>query len=112
MHGPLTRLDDTRSPLSDGCDDADCMPMRSDAALYERGASTLLASWEEYARGTTGASIQRFPGVVAVMFPDGSEREVYNNALFERGLPETLRDAAIGAMEAAYTAASASDLGR
>jgi GNAT superfamily N-acetyltransferase len=84
------------------------MPMRSDVELYDRGASTLLASWEAYARGSTGASVQRFSGVVAAVFPDGPEREVYNNALFERGLPETLRDAAIGAMEAAYTAASVS----
>jgi GNAT superfamily N-acetyltransferase len=84
------------------------MPMLSDAELYDRGASTLLASWEEYARGATGASLQRSCGVAAAVFPHGPEREVYNNALFERGLPGRLRGTAIGATEAAYSAAGVS----
>jgi hypothetical protein len=44
-----------------------------------------------------------FPASRPPRFPDGPEREVYPP--FERGLPETLRDAVISAMEAAYTAA-------
>jgi ribosomal protein S18 acetylase RimI-like enzyme len=60
--------------------------------------ATLVASWEEYARGAAGASVQRLAGVTAAVFPDGPERDVYNNAVLERA-------AAIDAMEAAYAAA-------
>ena len=66
--------------------------------LYARGTATLVASWEEYARGTEGASVQRLPGVTAAVFPDGPERDVYNNAVLERA-------EAIDAMEAAYAEA-------
>jgi ribosomal protein S18 acetylase RimI-like enzyme len=77
----------------------------TDADLYHRGAETLLASWEEYARGATGAAVQRSPGVAAAVFPDGPERAVYNNALLERDLTAGGRAGAIEAMEAAYAAA-------
>jgi len=77
----------------------------TDADLYHRGAATLLASWEEYARGATGAAVLRAPGVAAAVFPDGPERAVYNNALFERELPAAGRADAVAAMEAAYAAA-------
>jgi ribosomal protein S18 acetylase RimI-like enzyme len=77
----------------------------SDAELYVRGAETLLASWERYARGATGAAFQRFPGVAAAVFPNDPERAVYNNALLERGLGACERESAISAMEAAYDAA-------
>jgi hypothetical protein len=33
------------------------------AELYLRGSDTLLASWEAYARGATGAAVYRLPGV-------------------------------------------------
>ena len=33
------------------------------AGLYLRGSDTLLASWEAYARGATGAAVHRLPGV-------------------------------------------------
>jgi hypothetical protein len=33
------------------------MTVLTDADLYLRGAETLLASWEEYARGATGAAV-------------------------------------------------------
>jgi hypothetical protein len=36
------------------------------AELYLRGSDTLLASWEAYARGATGAALHRLPGVAAV----------------------------------------------
>jgi hypothetical protein len=61
-------------------------PALSDIELYLRGAETLLASWEEYARGASGAAVQRHPGVAAAVFPNQPERDVYNNALLERGL--------------------------
>ena len=48
------------------------------AELYRRGCATLLASWEEYARAATGATVRRLPGVAAAVFPDGPERAVYN----------------------------------
>jgi ribosomal protein S18 acetylase RimI-like enzyme len=69
-----------------------------DAELYSRGIETLIASWEEYARGAAGASLQRLPGAVAAVFPHGAERAVYNNALLERV-------GAIDQLEAVYAAA-------
>jgi ribosomal protein S18 acetylase RimI-like enzyme len=73
--------------------------------LYRRGAETLLASWEEYARGATGAAVRRSPGVGVAVFPNEPERAVYNNALLERGLPAGERADALDAMEAAYAEA-------
>lgn len=77
----------------------------TDAELYARGAETLVASWEAYAHGTPGASLLRLPGVAAAVFPHGPERDVYNNAVLERHLPDSERSAAVDAMEAAYAAA-------
>jgi len=75
------------------------------SSLYRRGTATLLASWEEYARGACDAVLERLPGVAAAIFPRGPERAVYNNALLERGLGEPGRAEAIEAMQAAYAAA-------
>jgi ribosomal protein S18 acetylase RimI-like enzyme len=77
----------------------------SDAELYRRGAATLIASWEEYARGATGAAVQRAPGVAAAVFPHEPERAVYNNAFLARDLAGAARAGAIDAMEAVYAAA-------
>lgn len=60
--------------------------------------ATLVASWQEYARGAGGASVRRLPGVAAAVFPAGPERSVYNNAVLERA-------EAIDAMRAAYAEA-------
>jgi GNAT superfamily N-acetyltransferase len=79
--------------------------MLTDADLYLRGAETLLASWEAYARGATGAAVQRSPGVAAAVFPNEPERAIYNNALLERGLGARERAGALDAMEAACAAA-------
>lgn len=79
--------------------------MLTDTELYRRGSATLLASWEEYARGAEEAKVLRLPGVAAAVFPIGPERDVYNNALLERGLSAAARDDALDAMEAAYAAA-------
>jgi GNAT superfamily N-acetyltransferase len=76
-----------------------------DPDLYQRGIETLLASWEQYARGATGAAVQRFGGVSTAIFPNQPERGVYNNAVLERGLCPAERDDAIAAMEAAYAEA-------
>jgi ribosomal protein S18 acetylase RimI-like enzyme len=65
----------------------------------------MLASWEEYARGAVGATLQRSPGVAYGVFPNEPERAVYNNALIERYLGAAERAEAVGAMEAAYSAA-------
>jgi ribosomal protein S18 acetylase RimI-like enzyme len=75
------------------------------AELYTRGTDTLVASWEEYARAATGATLRRFQGVATAVFPDGPERGVYNNALLERDLAAPERADAVSAMEAAYAAA-------
>ena len=83
----------------------DATPLIDDD-LYDRGARTLVGSWEEYARGAThGASVVRLPGVAAAVFPHEPERAVHNNALIERGLPSRARSKAIGATEEAYAAA-------
>ena len=81
------------------------MTVATDADLWLRGAETLLASWEEYSRGATGAALRRFPGVGAAVFPNEPERAVYNNALLERDLGAAGRADALEAMEAAYAAA-------
>ena len=81
------------------------MAALTDADLYLRGIETLLASWEEYAHGATGATVQRSPGVAIAIFPNEPERAVYNNALLERDLPVAERSDALDAMEAAYAAA-------
>jgi GNAT superfamily N-acetyltransferase len=81
------------------------MTVLPDADLYLRGAETLLASWEEYARGATGAAVQRSPGIASAVFPNEPERAVYNNALLDRDLGAAERAHALDAMEAAYAAA-------
>lgn len=70
--------------------------------LFERGASTLVASWAEYARGTSGASVRRVPGATVAVFADEPERVVYNNTLMDLGLDAAGREAAVSAMEEAY----------
>jgi ribosomal protein S18 acetylase RimI-like enzyme len=79
--------------------------VHTDAHLYLRGAATLLASWEEYARGAEDATLQRLDGVAAAVFPHEPERSVYNNALLDRRLSARKRSDALDAMEAAYATA-------
>jgi ribosomal protein S18 acetylase RimI-like enzyme len=81
------------------------MTVLSDVDLYRRGVETLLASWEEYARGATDAAVRRFPGVGVAVFPNGPERAVYNNALLDRDLAADERADTLAAMEAVYAAA-------
>ncbi len=81
------------------------MTLTTDSALYTRGAATLLASWEEYARGCAGAALERLSGVAAAVFPSDPERAIYNNALLERDLDPTERATAVDAMEATYRSA-------
>jgi ribosomal protein S18 acetylase RimI-like enzyme len=77
----------------------------TDTDLYLRGAETLLASWEEYARGASGAAVHRLDGVATAIFPNEPERAVYNNALLDRHLGVTERGEALDAMEQAYATA-------
>lgn len=95
------------APDAEGPDRAAGRPIAtlSDIELYQRGSDTLLAAWEQYARGTRGAAVHRLGGVAAAVFPSAPERGVYNNAILERGLPGAQRTDAIVAMEAAYEAA-------
>ena len=81
------------------------MTVLTDADLYRRGATTLLASWEKYARGATGAAVQRSPGVATAVFPNEPERAIYNNALLERDLTAAERADALDAMEVVYATA-------
>ena len=80
------------------------MTALTDSDLYTRGAETMLAAWEEYARGAPDAAVRRLPGVTAGVFPCGPERAVYNNALLERDLGAAERADAVEAMAAAYAA--------
>lgn len=80
----------------------------SDAELYRRGAETLRASWEAYARGARRARVVRRAGVAAAVFPEAPERAVYNNALLTRDLAAGERTDALAAMEEAYASAGVS----
>jgi hypothetical protein len=80
-----------------------------DADLYLRGTATLLASWEQYARGSSGAALHRLAGVAAAVFPSDPERAVYNNAVLDRDLTAAARAAMA---ERVYAAAGFRDLGR
>lgn len=80
------------------------MPSTTDDDLYARGTATLLASWEEFARGCAGAALERLKGVAVAVFPNGPERAVYNNALLDRDVGPPARAAAVEAMEFAYEA--------
>jgi hypothetical protein len=73
----------------------------SDADLYHRGVATVLAAWEQYARASEGAAVQRLAGVAAAVFPTEPERSVYNNAVLKCALPASSRAEAIAAMQAA-----------
>jgi hypothetical protein len=77
----------------------------TDSDLYARGAATLLASWQEYAGGSSGAALLHLNGVAAAVVPDDPERAVYNNALLDRDLGAAERATAVEAMEAAYSSA-------
>jgi hypothetical protein len=81
------------------------MSSPTDAELYLRGRDTLLASWEAYAGGATGAALHRLPGVAAAVFPNEPERAVYNNAFLDRDLGAGERAGALDAMEAVYAEA-------
>lgn len=81
------------------------MAEMDDDEVYRRGCRTLVASWDEYARGAVGGMVQRLPGLVAAVFPQGPEREVYNNTLLERGQAAGQRADTLERMEAAYAAA-------
>src|SRR5690348_6191808 len=77
----------------------------TDADLYWRGTDTLLASWQEYARGAVDAALLRRPGVAAAVFPRDPERAVYNKALLECGLTHSGRGEALGTVESICAAA-------
>ena len=77
----------------------------TDADLYRRGCQTLLASWEEYARGALDAAVEHLPGVTAAVFPREPERDVYNNALLDRDLAARERTDALESIAAVYASA-------
>jgi ribosomal protein S18 acetylase RimI-like enzyme len=81
------------------------MTRLTDVDLYLRGTETLLSSWEQYARGASGASVQHFRGGVAAVFPKEPERAVYNNVLLQRGLAHADRADALAVTEAVYDSA-------
>lgn len=74
-------------------------------ATYDRGARTLVASWQAYARGASHARVHRVPGAAIAVFRDGPERDVYNNALPGRDLDDDARAAVLEAVEQVYAEA-------
>jgi GNAT superfamily N-acetyltransferase len=74
----------------------------TDVNLYDRMLATLIASWGRVAEGSEGASIERVSGATAGVFPAGPEREIYNNAVLERGLNESEAAEAVGAIGRLY----------
>jgi len=73
--------------------------------VYCRGIETLIASWQAYARCTTGASVQRAPGATIAMFPGEPERGVYNNTVLDLNLGQHDRADALESTRAAYDTA-------
>jgi hypothetical protein len=82
--------------------ETDRMSGISDAELYRRNIDTVVASFEAYAHGSAGASVQRVPGAAIAVFPTGPERGVYNNAVLDRDLSGPQRFDALDAIESAY----------
>jgi hypothetical protein len=78
------------------------MAVATDRDLYARGIATLLSAWEAIARGTRAAAVVRLPGAAAAVMPEGPEREVYNNAVPDRGLAAPAAARAVDAVERAY----------
>jgi GNAT superfamily N-acetyltransferase len=86
----------------------DVVPAIGKDALFRRNVATLLASWEAYASTSPTAEVHRLDGVVAAVFPDGPEGDIYNNAVLEFGLSARDRAAALDAMASVYAAAGVS----
>jgi GNAT superfamily N-acetyltransferase len=80
-------------------------PAWTENDFYRRGRETLIASWEEYTRGSAGAELVRSGGFAAAVFPTEPERSVYNNVLFDRFLGRDERRDAIDAVESVYAEA-------
>ena len=81
----------------------------TDDELYRRGIDTLLACWEENARGARGAGLVRLPGVAVAVFPAEPERSFFDNAMLAPGLDARARVAALDAMETTYALAGIVD---
>ncbi len=77
--------------------------------LLDRNIATLIACWEENARGAPGAAVTRLPGVDVAVFPGGVERAVFNNAVLAPHLSPAACRAAIEAMERTYAEAGVED---
>jgi ribosomal protein S18 acetylase RimI-like enzyme len=77
-------------------------PSFSDDELYDRMAANLLASWERYAEGSPGASLEHVPGAAVALFPAEPERAIYNNTLLARRLDEPQVRQAVDATAEAY----------
>jgi ribosomal protein S18 acetylase RimI-like enzyme len=78
-------------------------PTESDS--YLRAAATLLASWEVDAHGAAGAELVRADAFAAGVFPNGPERDVFNNVLIRRGLGRVERGQAIDDLRSVYSKA-------
>jgi ribosomal protein S18 acetylase RimI-like enzyme len=77
------------------------VPAAGEKMFYERMLVNLVGSWTRIAEGTVGASIDRRPGAVIALFPEGPERAFYNNAVLARDLDgAAARDVAAAAVEA------------
>jgi ribosomal protein S18 acetylase RimI-like enzyme len=73
--------------------------------LYLRGIRTNLATWTVYAAGAPGAAIHHGEGFAAGVFPEGPEREVFNNAVLDPALSDASVASALDRVEAVYAEA-------
>jgi ribosomal protein S18 acetylase RimI-like enzyme len=76
------------------------IPVMSD---LDRMTASLVASWRALAAGAPGATVVRAGGADAAIFPAGPSREVFNNALLDRGGADPA--ATLRALEETYRAA-------
>ena len=74
----------------------------SDADLYARGITTLLTMWDELARTSRDAVVQRLPGIAAAVFPHDPERIYYNNAVLRDHGTAAERRRAVTSLEEIY----------
>jgi ribosomal protein S18 acetylase RimI-like enzyme len=67
--------------------------------------ANIAAAWVHCAAGSRGAMLARSEAATVGVFPEGPERDVYNNAVLARGLDSPQVDGAIESVEQLYTTA-------
>lgn len=81
----------------------------TDQDLAERNRRTLLACFEQDARGSHGARVVRAPGIAVAVFVTPPEGAYLNNAVLEASVSDTERAAAVAFAEHEYAAAGVAE---